>query len=129
SNTTTSGTSTLVYMVSESTEIIFSTAAPRAQTLATANEFAGYESQTKLLRTLLSGPGMGSGSSHGEALPRTILVTGPSGTGKTLAIRCLFDEISARVNLVTIHCSLFLSKSFEFDRLQAAFRNLALLKP
>lgn len=64
-----------------------------------------------------------------KSLPRTILLTGPSGTGKSHAMKHIFVRTCQNMNVIKLDCSTMLTKSFEYEKLRTAFRNLVALQP
>lgn len=66
---------------------------------------------------------------HCSSLPRTILLTGPSGVGKSHAMKCIFGSVSDTTNVFRLDSSFMLAKSFEYEKLQTAFQNLLALQP
>ncbi|KAJ6225863.1 hypothetical protein RDWZM_004408 [Blomia tropicalis] len=119
------------YLIDEKTKIIFSV--EETESIGSNNDFcfSGYKKQIDLLHRLIYDPlkVTDNGKTQSESLPRTIILAGPTGTGKTLAMKEIFDRISNKMNMFKIHCSIFLSKTFEFDKLRTAFNNLIQLRP
>lgn len=83
----------------------------------------GYGSQMGLLERLIIN------KSGTKSLPRTILLTGPSGTGKSHAMKHIFARTCQNMNVIKLDSSTMLAKSFEYEKLRTAFRNLVALQP
>lgn len=109
-----------VYAVTDKTKIIFSQI--ESDKFKSDQPLNGYSAQMNLLKKLIV-------DRHCSSLPRTILLTGPSGVGKSHAMKCLFGAVSDSMNEIKLNSSLMLAKSFEFEKLQTAFRNLIALQP
>lgn len=119
-----------ISIINEKTRVLFSSN-PSLFTNPNPDVLVGYEYQYRLMEKLIFDSLSPASSSAEDAvrLPRTLLLTGPSGTGKTLAIRKALAQSVGRVNAVVTNCSTLVSKFNEFDKLRSALQHLIRLEP
>ncbi|UXI22947.1 hypothetical protein NH340_JMT08890 [Sarcoptes scabiei] len=111
-------------IIDEETEIIFSP----IKSFQIDHKFEGYGKQFQLLEQIVVNP-LQNRENRSKHIPKTVLLTGPTGTGKTFAMQNLLKNIEGRMNMIVIPSALLLSKSFEFDKLYRLFENLLKLQP
>ncbi|KAF7489516.1 ATPase family -like protein [Sarcoptes scabiei] len=111
-------------IIDEETEIIFSP----IKSFQIDHKFEGYRKQFQLLEQIVINP-LQNRENRSKHIPKTVLLTGPTGTGKTFAMQNLLKNIEGRMNMIVIPSALLLSKSFEFDKLNRLFENLLKLQP
>jgi AAA family ATPase len=97
------------------------------------SDIAGYESQINSLKDIINSPLIYSIKIEemNVSLPKSVLIFGPSGTGKTMTIKALINEFSRDMNCVCVNCAMILSKSFgESDtKLRNLFSNAIEMAP
>lgn len=117
----------LVYLIFSETKIVFTS---ESQSILKENlksfKFRGYSNQMHQLEKLIMNP---LNESLNHSLPRNILLTGSSGTGKTLAIHTILQQIRGVMNFCVFNSSILLSKSVEFEKIRQALSNLVQLRP
>ncbi|OTF76964.1 hypothetical protein BLA29_006756, partial [Euroglyphus maynei] len=106
------------FLISEKTRIIF---AP-LKFYEIDSKFVAYNEQFQLLQSLLL-------SSIENNRHANILITGPSGTGKTLAMRTLMQKLYGKMNIIVLPSAMFLSKSFEYEKINQILKHMSNLMP
>ena len=78
------------------------------------SDIGGYNKQIDALRDLIELPMNNSSNVRQMSLhlPKTVLVFGPSGTGKTMTIKAFCNEFNQKMFCVNINCATILAKTF-----------------
>lgn len=107
------------FFITEETKIIFSP----LKFYELDSEFVAYNERFELLQSLLLN------SIDGYQKSANILITGPSGTGKTLAMRTMMQKLYGKMNIIVLPSTIFLSKSFEYEKINQLLKHLSNLMP
>ncbi|XP_075680298.1 ATPase family gene 2 protein homolog A-like isoform X2 [Dermatophagoides pteronyssinus] len=108
------------FLISEETKIIF---AP-LKFYELDSKFVAYNERFELLHSLLL-----RSIENDCSRQANILITGPSGTGKTLAMRTLMQKLYGKMNIIVLPSTVFLSKSFEYEKVNQILKHMSNLKP